>query len=65
MNRVLIDTNIVIDLLAGRKEFYAEAAELFSLSDKNKITLTISALTFANTHYVLSKQRSEMRRAKF
>ena len=59
MNRVLIDTNIVIDLLAGRKEFYAEAAELFSLSDTNKITLTISALTFANTHYILSKQRSE------
>lgn len=59
MNRALIDTNIVIDLLAGRKEFYAEAAELFSLSDTNKITLTISALTFANTHYVLSKQRPE------
>lgn len=59
MNRVLVDTNIVIDLLAGRKEFYPEAAELFSLSDKNKITLTISALTFGNTHYVLSKQRSK------
>jgi predicted nucleic acid-binding protein len=59
MNSVLIDTNIVIDLLAKRKDFYAEAAALFSLSDKNKIILTISALTFANTNYVLSKQRSE------
>ena len=59
MNSVLIDTNIVINLLAKRKDFYAEAAALFSLSDKNKIILTISALTFANTNYVLSKQRSE------
>ena len=59
MNSVLIDTNIVIDLLAKRKDFYEEAAALFSLSDKNKIILTISALTFANTNYVLSKQISE------
>ncbi|MBK8701145.1 MAG: PIN domain-containing protein [Saprospiraceae bacterium] len=58
MTRILIDTNIIIDLLAKRKEYYAEAAELFSLADKKEITLTISALTFANTNYVLSKLRS-------
>jgi len=59
MNNILIDTNIVIDLLAKRKDFYVEAAALFSLSDKNKLILSISALTFANTNYVLSRQRSE------
>ncbi len=58
MSKILIDTNIVIDLLAKREDFYNEAAELFSLSDKKKITLTISSLTFANTNYVLSKQKS-------
>lgn len=58
MNKILIDTNIVIDLLAKRKDFYDEAAELFSLSDKKEIKLTISSLTFANTNYVLSKQKS-------
>lgn len=58
MNRVLIDTNIVIDLLAKRKEFYDEAAELFSLSDKKELKLAISSLTFSNTNYVLSKQKS-------
>ena len=55
MNRILIDTNIIIDLLARRKEFYNEAAALFSLADKRELQLTISALTFANTSYVLSK----------
>ncbi len=58
MNRILVDTNIVIDLLAQRKVFYKEASELFSLSDRKKINLTISSLTFANTNYILSKQKS-------
>ncbi len=61
MKRILVDTNIVIDLLAKRKEFYDEASELFSLSDKKEINLTISSLTFANTSYILSKQKSPKR----
>ena len=59
MSRLLIDTNIVIDLLANRKDFYTEAATLFSLADKNLLTLTVSSLTFANTNYILSKLKSE------
>ena len=59
MIRLLIDTNILIDLLAKREEFYREAATLFSLADKNMITLTVSALTFANTNYILSKLKTE------
>ncbi len=58
MSRVLIDTNIIIDLLAKREKFYSEAAELFSLADKNELTLTISSLTFANTNYILTKLKS-------
>ena len=59
MSRLLIDTNIVIDLLANRKDFYTEAATLFSLADKNLLTLTVSSLTFGNTNYILSKLKSE------
>lgn len=59
MIRLLIDTNIVIDLLAKREKFYLEAATLFTLADKGVLTLTVSALTFANTHYILSKLVSE------
>ncbi|MDC8000372.1 PIN domain-containing protein [Aequorivita todarodis] len=58
MNRVLIDTNIVIDLLAMRKDFYEEAADLFSRADKKELVLAISALTFANTNYILTKLKS-------
>ena len=58
MRRILIDTNIVIDLLSKRDPFYEEAAELFSLADKGEIELIISSLTFANTNYILSKLKS-------
>jgi predicted nucleic acid-binding protein len=55
MEKVLVHTNIVIDLLAKRESFYQEAQELFTLSDKKKVKLFISSLTFANTHYILSQ----------
>lgn len=58
MNRLLIDTNIVIDLLSKRDEFYDETADLFSRADKKQLKLFISSLTFANTNYVLSKLKS-------
>jgi predicted nucleic acid-binding protein len=58
MSRLLIDTNIVIDLLSKRGKFYDEAAYLFSRADKKELELTISSLTFANTSYILTKLKS-------
>lgn len=55
MKKLFIDTNIVIDLLVKREPFYEEAAKLFSLADRKKIILFVSALTFANTNYILSR----------
>ena len=58
MRNLLVDTNIVVDLLAKREPFYRDAQELFTLADEKKVTLSISALTFANTHYLLCKELS-------
>lgn len=57
MDRLLVDTNIVIDLLVKREEFFREAQELFTLADHKKVELIVSALTFANTHYLISKHQ--------
>ena len=57
MERLLVDTNIVIDLLARREEFFREAQELFTLADNKKVELIVSALTFANTHYLISNHQ--------
>jgi predicted nucleic acid-binding protein len=58
MSKILIDTNIVIDVFAQREPFYKSAAQLFSLADKQKLELSISSLTFANTNYILSRLKS-------
>ena len=58
MSNLLVDTNVVLDLLAKREPFYDSAAKLFSLADKKKIALSISSLTFANTSYVLTRLKT-------
>jgi len=60
MKNILLDTNIVLDLLAHRMPFYTDAAKLFSLADKKKVKLSISALCLDDTNYILSKQHPEM-----
>ena len=55
MEKVFVDTNIVIDLLAKREPYYKEAQDLFTLSDKKEIELQISSLTFANAYYSIVK----------
>ncbi len=57
MNRVLLDTNIIIDLLAKREPFYQEAAKLFSLADKKRAGLFASALSIAKVNDVLLKKK--------
>jgi len=55
MKKLLIDTNLAIDLLAKRDPGYTDAAQIFSLGDKKQIKLSVSALTIANTNYLLLK----------
>lgn len=56
MKKLFVDTNIVIDLLSRREPFYEEAAFLFSIADRKQVEITVSALTIANTSYVLLRQ---------
>ncbi len=58
MEKVFVDSDIVLDLLSARQPHYKFAAELFSLADQNSIKVYITSLTFANVNYILSKQLS-------
>jgi predicted nucleic acid-binding protein len=53
MKKVFLDTNIILDLLTARHPFYADAAIIFSLADKNEIVLSASSLSFSNANYIL------------
>lgn len=57
MKWVLLDTNIIIDLLAKREPFDQDARKLFSFADKEKVILYTSALSIANLSYVLLRKR--------
>lgn len=54
MKKLLIDTNIILDLLGRRIPFHKESEQIFSLSDTKKVKLYISTLSIANSHYILS-----------
>ncbi len=59
MQKIFIDTDIILDLLAERQPFYKNAAAVFTLIDRGKIKGFTSPIVFANLHYILSKQLSK------
>ncbi len=54
--KVLIDTNIILDVLCNRKEFAEDSAKVFKLCEVKKITGYISALSIANIVYIMRKE---------
>lgn len=54
MNKIFIDTNIILDLLAKRKPFHLDSLQLFSLADKGRVELIVSTLSIVNSHYILN-----------
>lgn len=55
MDKVFVDTNVVIDYLGNRLPFADSAEELFSLANEKKIELYVSAGSFDNIYYILRK----------
>ncbi len=70
MKRVFVDTNIIIDLLSQRINYFEDSQYFFSFAHDNNIQLFVSTLSFANTHYILSdrlkvsKVRNTLRKFK-
>ena len=54
--KVLIDTNIILDVLCKRRDFYENAAKIMKCCEVNKITGVISALTVPNIVYIMRKE---------
>ena len=59
MEKIFLDTDVILDLLAKREPFYENSYKVFSLIDRNKIKAFTSPVIFANIHYILSKQLSK------
>lgn len=55
MKRLFLDTNIVVDFLGERENFYEPAAKILTLADKKKIKVFTSPTSISNTYYLLTK----------
>lgn len=53
MNKVLIDTDVVLDFFFDRKPFSDEAARIFSLCESGKIEGYITPVICNNVYYIL------------
>ena len=56
--RVLVDTDVVLDLLLERQPFFPAAARLFVTFEEGHLEGHVSSLAFSNLFYVLRKQTS-------
>ena len=54
--KVLIDTNIILDVMCNRKEFAEDALRVFRLCEAKIMTGCISALSIPNIVYIMRKQ---------
>ena len=58
MKHFLLYTNVVIDFLIDRRPFSLTAAKLFDYSEKGKVKLHLTAVSYNNTYYILKKLTS-------
>jgi predicted nucleic acid-binding protein len=57
--QVFLDTNVVLDLALNRTEFVKDAESIFSLKDRGKIDIHISALTLSTVAYFADKHKQD------
>ena len=58
MQKIFLDTNIVIDFLGEREHFYEAAAKILTLADRKKIKIFTSPTAISNAYYLLKKYES-------
>lgn len=54
--KVLIDTNVILDVLCARKDFLEDSSKVWRYCEVNKIDGYISALSVPNIVYILRKE---------
>ena len=53
--RVLIDSDVILDVLAEREPFHSDSAVVWALVEAERAEGVVSALTFSNVFYIARK----------
>ena len=56
MDKILLDTSIVLDLLAAREPFLEDAKRIFTMADHSDISIYMTPIALANVHDFLAHQ---------
>ena len=56
MKKIFIDTNILLDVILRREEFYKNAAGIWADCESGKVRGFVSAISLNNMHYVVRKR---------
>lgn len=59
MNKVFIDSDIILDVLARREPFYNDSSKLLSLAETKRLQAFTSPIVMANVYYILRKLTSK------
>lgn len=54
--KILVDTNVILDVLCGRKAFVADSLRVFQYCEAQRVTGYISALSIPNIVYIMRKE---------
>lgn len=57
--KLLIDTNVVLDVLLKREPFFEAAAEVLGLTQRSDVREYVSASAITDIHYIAEKQMKD------
>ena len=55
--KVLIDTNVIVDVALEREPFYAESDRILTLAEEAQIQGYVSASTFSDIYYIIRRDK--------
>ena len=56
MKKIFIDTNILLDVILHRADFYQQAAAIWADCESRKVQGYVSAISLNNMHYIMRKK---------
>ncbi len=63
--KILIDTNIILDVALERQPYFVDSDQVLSLAEHNQIEGYISASTFGDLYYIIRKDKGRESAVEF
>jgi len=57
MTKILLDTNIILDMALGRQPFFEKALKLVLLASEQNVPLFVTATTITDIYYIIRKSK--------